>query len=314
MEKPLVSVCCIAYNHASYIRQALDSVLRQETEFPFEILIHDDASTDGTADVIKEYAAKYPDLIKPIYEINNQYSQGRNILADFLYPEIQGKYVALLECDDYWTNENKLQKQVDYMESHPKCSGTFHAAEWLLDGEIIKNDRHSNHEYDATPQQVIAGGGAYCATASLCFRKDYVVDDPPFRSAFGTGDYPLQILLSLRGDFHSFPDIMSCYRFCEGTSWTATIEKNRDKKIQHLRRENHALKLLDEYTQGQYSTEIYYRIIKNQCDLFVRDEIPFSDIQESFHHMRWGYMKIARMRRCYDRLLRKYIPGAKQKI
>ena len=129
MEKPLLTVCCVAYNHAPYIRQALDSVLMQKTDFPFEILIHDDCSTDGTTEIIREYEEKYPDIIKLIYETENQYSKGIKIIRDCMGPSIQGKYVALLECDDYWTDPKKLQVQISYMEQHPDCSGTFHAAD-----------------------------------------------------------------------------------------------------------------------------------------------------------------------------------------
>ena len=109
---PLLSICCVTYNHKKYIRQCLDSFLMQKTNFKFEIIIHDDASTDGTADIIKEYYEKYPDIIKPIFQTENQFSQGKSISKTFIYPRIKGKYVALCEGDDYWTDPYKLQKQV----------------------------------------------------------------------------------------------------------------------------------------------------------------------------------------------------------
>lgn len=227
MTNPLVSVCCIAYNHAPYIRQALDGVLMQKTEYPFEIIVHDDASTDGTTEVIREYEKKYPKIIKPIYERENQYSQGKKMMIECTFPYATGKYIAVLECDDYWTDSHKLQKQVSYMENHPRCSGTFHAADWLGNKSVLKNDGHSKYEYNATPQQVIAGGGEYCATSSLCFRAQYALDNPAFRNFFDVEDYPLQILLSLRGELHYFPDTMSCYRFGRPGSWT---EKNEVKE------------------------------------------------------------------------------------
>ena len=98
-EIPLVSVCCITYNHEPYIVQALNGFLMQKTSFPFEVLIHDDASTDRTADIIREYEKKFPKIIKPIYQKENQYSKGnRAILASFVYPRAKGKYIALCEC------------------------------------------------------------------------------------------------------------------------------------------------------------------------------------------------------------------------
>lgn len=312
MTKSLISVCCLAYNHEQYIRQALDGILMQKTEYPFEVVIHDDASTDRTSDIIREYEKKYPEIIKPIYQKENQHSQGVSIFSQWVFPRAQGKYVAWLECDDYWTDPNKLQRQVSYMENHPECSGTFHAANWLVDEKIIKNDRHSERECDVTPQQVICGGGEFCASASLCFRMEYALDRPCFRVCFPVGDYPLQILLSLRGRFHYFPQTMSCYRFGRPGSWTGSMRSD-ERKIQFLKKEIRAFKLLDEYTNYMYSTEIYYRITKDQSDLYAKGAIPFSEIRESFEHMEWGHMKLSRMRRCYDRFLRRYLPGIKQK-
>ena len=117
MEAPLVSIGCITYNHAPYIRQCLEGFLMQKTTFPFEIIINDDCSTDGTTEIVKEYADKYPDLIIPIFHEENQYQKGvRGIYAKFVYPKVRGKYIALCEGDDYWIDPLKLQKQVDFLE------------------------------------------------------------------------------------------------------------------------------------------------------------------------------------------------------
>lgn len=119
MENPFVSICCLTYNHESYIRQCLDGFVMQKANFPIEILIHDDASTDGTQDIIREYEVKYPNIIKPIYQKENQYSKGVKVSLVYNYPRAKGKYIALCEGDDYWTDPYKLQKQVDFLESHP---------------------------------------------------------------------------------------------------------------------------------------------------------------------------------------------------
>ena len=130
-ELPLVSICCITYNHAPFIKKCLEGFLMQETSFPVEILIHDDASVDGTDEIIKEYADKYPDLIFPLYETENQYSQGKHNEIDFYnYRRARGKYIAYCEGDDYWTDPLKLQKQVDFMESHPDYSVCFHRCKY----------------------------------------------------------------------------------------------------------------------------------------------------------------------------------------
>jgi len=117
-EEPLVSISCISYNHVNYIRKAIEGFIMQKTNFRFEVLIHDDASTDGTVDIIKEYEAKFPDIILPLYEEENQWVKGKIGSAYFNYPRARGKYIALCEGDDFWIDPYKLQKQVDFLESH----------------------------------------------------------------------------------------------------------------------------------------------------------------------------------------------------
>src|SRR5690554_6550272 len=153
IDKPVVSICCITYNHEPYIEDALKGFLIQETDFPFEILIHDDASTDRTADIIREYEAKYPRLIKPIYQVENQYSQGVKISAKFNFPRSQGKYIALCEGDDYWIDKDKLQKQYDFLKLNQEYSLCFHSAKIINEqdnfhfrGESIENREYSGQE------------------------------------------------------------------------------------------------------------------------------------------------------------------------
>lgn len=140
MESPIVSICCITYNHAAFIRKALDGFLMQEPpigvskhETWYEILIHDDCSTDGTTKIVKEYAAKYPDKIFPLYETENQYKKlGAARIDVYNYSRVRGKYVAYCEGDDYWTDTKKLQKQVDFMEAHPEYSICWHRFKYFF--------------------------------------------------------------------------------------------------------------------------------------------------------------------------------------
>ena len=143
---PLVSVLTLAYNQAPYIRECLNGILMQKTNFAFELLIHDDASTDGTADIIREYEAKYPDIIKPIYQKENQYTRGGKIMERFMYPRAKGKYIALCEGDDYWTDPLKLQKQVDFMEANPEYSLCFHACSIKFEDGITPKKLYSEWE------------------------------------------------------------------------------------------------------------------------------------------------------------------------
>lgn len=121
-DKPIVSIRCTVYNHEPYLRQCLDGFVMQKTLFPFEAIVHDDASTDKSADIIREYAAKYPHIIKPVYQKENQYSKHDDSIDRYLREATSpyARYFAFCEGDDYWTDPNKLQKQVDFMEEHPE--------------------------------------------------------------------------------------------------------------------------------------------------------------------------------------------------
>lgn len=123
---PLVSIRCLVYNHEPYLRQCLDGFVMQRTNFPFEAIVHDDASTDRSAEIIREYADKYPDIIKPIFETENQYSKHDGSIQKIMNEHMIGRYVAMCEGDDYWTDPYKLQKQVDFLESHPECVYSCH--------------------------------------------------------------------------------------------------------------------------------------------------------------------------------------------
>lgn len=131
----IVSVAMITYNHERFVAHAIESIVKQKTDFPFELIIHDDASKDSTAEIIKKYAAMYPDVIVPILQEENQYSKGVHFIPKYIYPKVRGKYYAFCEGDDYWTDMNRLQKQVDYLETHTEIVSV--AARNLI---IDKND------------------------------------------------------------------------------------------------------------------------------------------------------------------------------
>ena len=117
----MVTVIITAYNHEKYIEQAIQGILDQKTEYEYELVIHDDASTDGTQDIIRAYEKRYPDKVKSIIEKENLFSQGK-LGAVFYDSRLAGKYLAICDGDDYWTCDTKLQKQISYLEQHPECS------------------------------------------------------------------------------------------------------------------------------------------------------------------------------------------------
>jgi glycosyltransferase involved in cell wall biosynthesis len=119
---PLVSVLCTAYNHEPFIEKSLLGMLKQKTSFAYEIIVHDDASTDGTKKIVEEYWHQYPHKIKPIFQQDNQFSKGRKIWTEIMIPQAKGKYIAICDGDDWWTDENKLQMQVDFLDNNPEYS------------------------------------------------------------------------------------------------------------------------------------------------------------------------------------------------
>jgi len=218
---PIVSICCITYNHASFIRQCLDGFVMQKTNFPIEVLIHDDASTDGTADIIREYEKKYPEIIKPIYQTENQYSKGNKISSTYNFPRIKGKYVAICEGDDYWTDENKLQKQVDFMEANEDYSICFHPVKVYLED---KKEFTINSTVPEVPESTDIKELAkhnFINTPSVLYRyKKQVFDDLVTFPKLPVGDYSLHILFAKYGKIKKLPDTMAVYRIHNGGTWS----------------------------------------------------------------------------------------------
>lgn len=220
MEKPLVSICSITYNHAPFIRQCLDGMLMQKTDFPFEIIINDDCSTDGTTEIIKEYAEKYPAIVKPIFHKENQYQKGiRGMFQRFVFPKAQGKYIALCEGDDYWTDPLKLQKQVDFLESHPDYSLCFHNAVVHYEGGNKGDHLFANFDTGTFGRKELTDRWL-APTASFVFRKTVLETELYDRvrksDKLVYGDLPLIITASYYGKIKGQKDAASVYRKHDG--------------------------------------------------------------------------------------------------
>lgn len=264
----MVSICCITYNHEKYIEEAIKSFLMQKVKFKFEILIHDDASTDNTANIIKKYEKKYPDLIKTIYQKENQYSKGIKI-SKILYEKAQGKYIAICEGDDYWTDPYKLQKQINYMESNSKCGLCFHTV-GIFDDKLKKNigviKPYENNQI-APIKDVILGGGEFMGTNSIVFRRKNILDFPKFYLQAPVGDYPLQILLSSKEYAYFIIEEMSVYRINTGISWTDKNKGYENKKLLSIK----LIKMLEEF--DKYSKFKYKEIIWKKIEMISYENI-----------------------------------------
>jgi glycosyltransferase involved in cell wall biosynthesis len=265
MDKLMVSICCMTYNHEKYISEAIESFLMQKTNFEYEILIHDDASTDNTAKIIKEYEKKYPKMIKPICQKENQYSKNIKIDYTFNFPRAKGKYIAICEGDDYWTDPLKLQKQVDYMELHPECSLCTHAAKLISSkGRPIGNLRPHTKNKSYSVEEVIIGGGGLFPTNSMLFPTTLVKKMPEFYMNAPVGDGPLTIFLALKGNVYYLDSCMSVYRYMAEGSWTSRMSINTDAKKEHLKRIKNMYREFDEYTNNMYSNTIDEKLLLNE--------------------------------------------------
>ncbi|MCL1695381.1 MULTISPECIES: glycosyltransferase [unclassified Lysinibacillus] len=268
MGKILVSIHCLAYNHEQYIADAIDSFLKQKTNFKFEILIHDDASTDRTADIIREYEKKYPNLIKPIYQTENQYSKG--VSVDHLNMiRAKGKYIAICEGDDYWLDPYKLQKQFDYMEKHPECSLCVHGGNVVNASdkkfELYNRPNKGNKEFSV--EEVIEGGGGLFLTNSMFYPLKFRKERPDFLVNAPVGDYPLVIYLSLLGTVYYMDELMSSYRVGDSTSWTGRTFSDIETKKQHFREIEDMLDEINLYTNYKYGDVIDRK--KKSTQLFL---------------------------------------------
>ncbi|MGE6414204.1 glycosyltransferase [Planococcus kocurii] len=253
----MVSIECNSYNHEAFIAEALDSILMQKTNFAFEILIHDDASTDRTAAIIRQYERQYPDIIKPIYQTENQYSQ--DIPFELLANErALGKYMAVCEGDDYWTDPEKLQIQVDYMERHPECSMCVHAAEKVsaITKKTVATVRpgHKNKIYSV--EEVIEGGGELFATNSILYSRSRISEMPEYYLNATIGDYPLVICGALNGTVYYMDRNMAAYRVEVKGSWTDTQLCGISAKKKHLQDVENLLDEVNSYTHFKYDKVI----------------------------------------------------------
>jgi len=205
----MVSVVCDVYNHEPYLRQCFDGFVMQKTNFKFEILVHDDASTDKSADIIMEYTNKYPNLFKPIIQKENQYSKGIGIWKTYQFPRVKGKYVALCEGDDYWTDSMKLQTQVDYMETHLGYTMCFHNASILNETDVPQFPITPIAEGDYNKNQIFEKW--IVPTASVMFKYDILMEITKERQVF-SGDINLFLTCASLGKIHGFYKRMSVYR------------------------------------------------------------------------------------------------------
>ncbi|MGN0613937.1 MAG: glycosyltransferase family 2 protein [Porcipelethomonas sp.] len=273
INKPAVSIRCTAFNHEKYISQCLDGFLLQKTNFPFEIVVHDDASTDRTAEIIRTYEEKYPNIIKPIYEAENQYSKKDGSLRRILNANMKGRYIALCEGDDFWTSPEKLQRQYDALESHPECTIAYCRVQFAdINGkptDYIAPPVSQLKEGVVTLEkftEVEFKGGFWCFHTSSFFIRSEVLFEfadvilNEFKN-FPYTDLPTELYCLTRGNGYFVDLVQGCYRTMSG-GFSNYIIKYPETDIRNQERLIMALKDFDKYTYYKYHENIEYRILR----------------------------------------------------
>ena len=246
MSEITVSICCLTYNHEPYIKQCLEGFIEQETDFEFEVLIHDDASTDNTTNIIREYEKRYPNMIKPIYQRENQFSKGIKPTVNYNFPRAQGKYIAMCEGDDYWTDPLKLQKQVDILEHNLDCIACHHwqSYSYFRDNEWVIEDAPFGEREGYLPKEKstvkdIFANKLRIKTRTVMYRN--IIDEEFFPDWFRNcdfGDVPLSMLMGRYGDFYFLDEVMAVYRQTnKGVSTTGLAQMGRRKfYVEHFKK------------------------------------------------------------------------------
>lgn len=273
-DKPTVSVLCITYNHEEYIRSTLESFVMQKTSFPFEVIIHDDASTDGTASIIEEYVNKYPHIFVSICQKENQYKKGIIPTVDILLPRARGRYIALCEGDDYWCDEHKLQRQFEYMELHAECSMCVHNTKKHYLNKNVKDDLFNKWTtiHKMSEEEIFMEWKVH---TSSYFMRIECMYRPEFARIWA-GDYVMLTMAFYMGEIVSLPYVMSVYN---ANNMGGITYKNNNSGIDVvISRLNSRIKYLEEYnkyTKERYDNTVNKEIsrLKLECQLMKFDSL-----------------------------------------
>lgn len=251
-----VSIICNTFNHDKYIKQALESFLMQLVNFNYEILVHDDASTDDTTKILREYEIKYPDLIKVIYQSENQYSKGISV-NQYNTSRSIGEYIAICEGDDYWLDPYKLQKQVDYLDQNPKCLLVVH-------GSMRRNVNNpfakrkwvfTNKSRILSSEEIIENRAIIAAHNSFMYRNlEHFF--PDFFNVLGVWDITRMLYFSTHGYVYYMSEIMSIYHVGIPGSWNERVRLNEVKLVKHYEKEIDFYNRLNIYTDYTYDKSI----------------------------------------------------------
>jgi glycosyltransferase involved in cell wall biosynthesis len=283
---PLVSVVCTAYNHKDYIEDAIRGFLIQRTEFPFEIIIHDDASTDGTDLILKRYADKYPSIIKLIIQTENQYSKGRRVIP-LAAKWSSGEYLALCEGDDFWVNPEKLSMQLSAMRANPQCRISFHRTLVWKSGisggmpvpSIWDRLMYPSRNFVFSSSSVILGDGHFMPTPSIMVKKVCLDELPEWFDETPVGDYFIQVLASIPGGALYLADAMCVYRVHSNGSWSVQMRNDPTRRLRFFDSYLSSMNKLAEVVAGEYRNHIEKMIFIRFCHLLLDRQVSLEEIK-----------------------------------
>lgn len=267
--EPLVMVRCLCYNHSKYLREALDGIVKQKTNFPFVAIVHDDCSTDDSQSIIREYENNYPNIIRGIYQKENQYKKGVKITKEIIEPLMKAKYTAVCECDDYWTDESKLQTQVDYMETHSECSMCYHCYDTVSsDKKLITHYGLQGSGNHVIPVEDVIINENPIQLATVVYRQKLRNQMPEYFYNAMVGDYPLYVYMATKGEIYYIDKVMSAYRRHGNNSWVTRMNKKPMAYRKHVNSLIEMMNRFDEETGYQLHSTVENRIenCKYQAD------------------------------------------------
>lgn len=279
---PLVSICCIAYNQENFVGAALEGFIAQRTSFPVEILIHDDASTDRTAAIIREFEQRHPHLIKAIYQTENQHSK-RVRVGHLNYTRASGKYIAFCEGDDAWTDPLKLEKQITLMMRHPQCHLSFHPVREIdyardLSERLVGVYGKANRVVGT--DEIIVKKHGMLPTASCVATAEAVEKFMSFtrvRPYLTVGDIYMQIITSLHGGALYIHDTMALYRTRTAGSWTLLTESDNRRRLAHIHARVKSFLELDDFTAARFRKAIRHANRKSILGVLRSDSFSSED-------------------------------------
>lgn len=278
-----VSILCTVYNHEAYLRQCLDGFVMQQTRFRYEAIVHDDVSTDGSVAIIREYAEKYPDIIVPIYDTENQYSKHDGSLWRIMMRKAKGRYIAFCEGDDYWTDCCKLQCQFELMEKHPEYTICFHRVGVVTVnndpaketcprkyGTLWAKEEVTLHDY---LKELCYNNNFTYQLSSYFIRRPYMEQYVSWQTNlfrdFPYGDVPMALSALFHGNGFCIQSVMSHYRELSG-GYTSSMWMNLEKRLTIEAKECLAYSQLDVYLKKKYHDIIKYRILRNELNKHSR--------------------------------------------